>query len=558
MQPNQLDQDAVNLAKAIRQTESGGNFKAQGKSGEYGGYQFTEPTWNSYAKKHGVNASLKDATPEQQNEVAYKQIKEWKDAGYNVGQIASIWNSGKPDAYNDPSYKGVNKYGVAFDVPAYAKSVATTYQSIKSGGQPGIDANNPSAVEQPKEKTGLIQGIAQSVAQPFLKVLSSGNALLNSRNQEEYNRIQKEGSDFGYLGKATPVGAGFDVTKGVSENTKPLLSAAGTGAEIASYLTPVKGIKAAIGTGALMGGGSKLSETGNLMEAAKGATLGLALGAVGGTLSKVFDVLPKSLTETAFKGLTPEQASKVLADKSIGTIEGLTRQSQNSLSKYGKQVEDILKNTERRGSGNDSIRQTILDFPEYNSDKGVEKMLSKVKSLISSTATAGEERGTILNYIDKIKDGTATLFEKNKVRSAIDKATSGGYAKLAKALTPSAGHDLAISFANKLRNEVQSWVPETQPIFKEFTKEIAIQNAIKKAIKKKGGIIRWSDLIPFLAGSGVAGPLGGAGAVLAERAANNPAVQFGTAKLIQKSGKAITPVASRSGLLSGLSNSSNQ
>lgn len=142
----QLDPDVVNLAKAIRQTESGGNFQARGKSGEYGGYQYTQPTWDAYSKKYGVNVPLEQATPEQQNEVTYKQIKEWKDKGYNPGQIASMWNSGKPDAYLDTNYKGKNEHGVTYDVPTYAKSVATAYQTIKAGGAVNKDPNNPSAV----------------------------------------------------------------------------------------------------------------------------------------------------------------------------------------------------------------------------------------------------------------------------------------------------------------------------------------------------------------------------------------------------------------------------
>lgn len=162
----QLDPDAVNLAKAIRQTESGGNFTAQGKSGEYGGYQFTEPTWNAWSKKYGVNVPLQQATPEQQNEVAYKQIKEWKDAGNNVGNIASLWNSGKPDAYLDTNYKGTNSHGVAYDVPAYAKSVATAYQSLKAGNSVGVDQNNPSSVGTAYKppQPGFFQQASQDVA----------------------------------------------------------------------------------------------------------------------------------------------------------------------------------------------------------------------------------------------------------------------------------------------------------------------------------------------------------------------------------------------------------
>lgn len=150
-----LDPQAVNLAKAIRQTESGGNFQAKGKSGEYGAYQFTEPTWNSQSKKYGLNVPLAQATPEQQNEVAYKQIKEWKDKGHNVGEIASMWNAGEG---NSQAYlkgnSGTNKYGVKYDTGAYAKSVATAYQTLKNGGQAQIDPNNPSSTANSQSQEG--------------------------------------------------------------------------------------------------------------------------------------------------------------------------------------------------------------------------------------------------------------------------------------------------------------------------------------------------------------------------------------------------------------------
>lgn len=132
MQPQQLDPQVVNLAKAIRQVESGGNFQAVGQSKEKGGYQYTPDTWNAAAAKYGVNVPLEQATPQQQNEVTYKRIKEWKDSGKNVGQIASMWNAGegKPNAYQE-NWRGVNEYGVAYDTPAYAEKVAKAYQQIK-------------------------------------------------------------------------------------------------------------------------------------------------------------------------------------------------------------------------------------------------------------------------------------------------------------------------------------------------------------------------------------------------------------------------------------------
>jgi hypothetical protein len=135
-QNNQLDPQAVALAQAIRQTESGNDPTAQGKSGEYGAYQWTEPTWQKMSTAAGVNVPLAQATPEQQNEVAYKQIAQWKQQGYNVGQIASMWNAGEgaPNAY-ETGNKGTNAEGVPYDTSTYAENVANAYQTIKDDSQ---------------------------------------------------------------------------------------------------------------------------------------------------------------------------------------------------------------------------------------------------------------------------------------------------------------------------------------------------------------------------------------------------------------------------------------
>ena len=134
-----LDPAVVNLAKAIRKQESGGNYTLPGASGEYGAYQFTNDTWNGEAPKYGINVPLKEATPEQQNAVAYNQIKAWKDAGKDVTQIASMWNAGEgePDAYTGkfstgkPSI-GTNNFGFKYDVPSYVKAVTNNYLQFKN------------------------------------------------------------------------------------------------------------------------------------------------------------------------------------------------------------------------------------------------------------------------------------------------------------------------------------------------------------------------------------------------------------------------------------------
>ena len=122
-----LDQDVVNLAKAIRQVETG-NRQVSGASGELASrYQFMPATWKSSASKYlgDANAPL---TLENENKVAYLKILDWKKAGYNPAQIASMWNSGSPKWEGKV---GVNKQGVKYDVPKYVNSVYSIYKQNK-------------------------------------------------------------------------------------------------------------------------------------------------------------------------------------------------------------------------------------------------------------------------------------------------------------------------------------------------------------------------------------------------------------------------------------------
>lgn len=163
----QLDPEVVNLAKATRTIESGNNPTAQGKSGEYGYYQYEPDTWAQQSKFAGVDVPLKQATPQQQNQVWYTWAKAKKDAGNNIGQIASMQNAGdgEPNAYTgnfsdgSPSV-GTNNYNVKFDVPTYAKSIANEYQKIKQTSSQSngfvTQATLPQSTDQPSQNTGPV------------------------------------------------------------------------------------------------------------------------------------------------------------------------------------------------------------------------------------------------------------------------------------------------------------------------------------------------------------------------------------------------------------------
>lgn len=104
-----LDPKIVKVMRAIRQVESGGDFNAVGDNGEsHGAYQWNKNNYKNAAKQYlgDENAPM---TPENQNKVAYSQIKAYKDQGLQPEEIAARWNGAHKDeagsyTYNNPEY----------------------------------------------------------------------------------------------------------------------------------------------------------------------------------------------------------------------------------------------------------------------------------------------------------------------------------------------------------------------------------------------------------------------------------------------------------------------
>lgn len=263
MQPT-LDQDAVNLAKSIRQVESGGKFDASGKSGEHGAYQFMPDTWDAYSKEAGLNVPLKQATLEQQNEVAYKKIKQWKDKGYNPGQIASMWNAGpgKPNAYLEGN-KGVNEKGVSYDTAAYAKQVAEMYQTIKKGSSTKTPTQAPAQNQPPNQN--LIPPEEEKKTNALQKVLEFAFPILEKK---ERTPLQTAG-DVGLSALWFVPGIGGAASAG--------LRGLGMGAKAARTLGAV-GAGAATGYAADVSQGLSEGETTEALKPGFGTAAGAATG----------------------------------------------------------------------------------------------------------------------------------------------------------------------------------------------------------------------------------------------------------------------------------------
>lgn len=496
MNPEVLDQDAVNLAKAIRQTESGGNFTARGKSGEFGAYQYTKPTWEAYSKKYGINVNLEQATKEQQNEVTYRQIKEWKDSGYNPAQIASMWNSGKPDAYKDPQYRGVNQYGVPYDVPKYVDSVKQAYLAIKSGQDVGIDPQNPSAIgtqyQPPEEK------------KPFLR--KAAEFLFPVLEKKERTPLQWAGDiglsaltllpglgEFGLLGKGARAAKLATGAAKLAEGEKILEG----GSLLSKALTSTVGKGAALGYGADVG--TKLSEgktdVGEILTPGAGTAIGGALGVGGKILQKASELLPEWIVKR-FIPTKSEDVAKYALTKKLGNPRKMLVESEKMIDELGTKLGKVLKNPAKQyvqPSSLEIVNNVVKKFPNAAlSPQEIAENLKKIAPL---------QKG----LIDKFLSGAdLTLTELHTLNSAIGKAT---FKSVFDEPAMKAGKEIGNALYQEISSILKTAVPESVPLFDQLSLEYALNKALEKASKKPAFSLGLMELMGLM-GAGVPGAVG--------------------------------------------------
>ena len=146
------------------------------------------------------------------------------------------------------------------------------------------------------------------------------------------------------------------------------------------------------------------------------------------------------------------------------------------------------------------------------------------------------------DLVDSVLDGSANLKEQNQLRQTLDRAV---YPKFTDTPSLTANKQLAKTFTDALRANVQSTAPETQDVFANFSKEIDLNKALSAAQTKiqKGATVGLYDILSGAGGMASGGPLGGLGAIGLEKAARSPAVQIGAAKAIQ----GVVPLAQAAG-----------
>jgi len=423
-QPAPLDPQVVNLAKAIRQTESGGNYSATSKDGSYGAYQFLQSTWNNTAQKYGISASWKDATPEQQNAVAYNQIKEWKDAGHNVAQIASMWNAGQgnPNAYtgtfaNGKPAVGTNSAGVKYSVPDYAYKVANAYQTYKkqSGDTSGDTAyasggqDTPQAATPPQAPSvggflgnvassagNLLGGLGNAVMHPIDTVTnlastvagageSATNALgLTHVNNQDTQNFHNLVSTYGQKYGGSSIG---EVVHNIGHTlyTDPV----GAALDLSTVLD---------GAGAALGAAGKIADAGKVMTAEQAANLAKTTDFI----STANGIL-KSSDPAAIKALaTPGTMTKIAdAVKTAAQYTNPVAPVANAISGTFNKLSDLTQAIPRRIINNllpQLKNPETIDYATSNLKLGsVDSMITKSESSLDAYDTSIK---SILNHPD--------------------------------------------------------------------------------------------------------------------------------------------------------------
>lgn len=519
----QLDQDAVNLAKAIRQQESGGDFNAIGKSGEYGAYQFTEPTWKAYAKKHlGQDIPLSQATPEQQNEVAYKQIKEWKDADYNPGEIASMWNAGegRKSAYLEGN-TGTNKYGVHYDTVAYAKAVAENYQKIKSEF-----LNTQQAPEEPKKDflqkatdviTSIFPGkqVGETLGTAFVagKEALKGNTDIAEQIASTAPKPSQVLGDVaqGALMVGSSLPAGVKSVGVFGKEIPAIKTATGTLGKLA------QGTKIGTATGITQGMKEGNTATDTLKKGFEGAVGGSILSGVGIGINKLTQVLPKWLIP--FK-MSPEIAQYTLTKK-LGAPSRMLARSDNELETLGNKLGKTLSQSKYEGvtvPGRDIYSRIVSEMPDAQLTPDeliseITKVAKLKKGLVNKLFTP---EGLSLPELQRLNSEIGN----NTYKTVFDTPETKAGKKIGNAVYHAIG-DAIRSIANE---------DKVNQIYDNMSKEYLLNNSIKRFVSKTGGrtAISLNDLISF--------DVGGLPLAATRRVVSSPTAQLKTAGLIKSLG----------------------
>lgn len=369
------------------------------------------------------------------------------------------------------------------------------------------------SVLDPIAKLGAEAG--QALATPIVKTVEAFQSS-EKKAQTEKNFQSASNKSIGSVPiLGTPVKA---------QNKVTARDVAGQAIQAAATFAPGASAGASLGRKVLAGAatgygfdvGQKLEDSSKTLKQAAtpgvGTVVGGAIPLASAGISSITKNLPKWFVQKALPKLNPENTDIVLNQTHLGSIKSMAQESEKAVSSYGKAIDEVLSKPQYKdavGNGAQAIGDTLSQFA--NADLTEKKVVGILKQVAPAQKT----------LIDKVANGTATLAEKNTLRSTIDQAI---YPKFTDTPSLTFNKKIGKAFTDSLRSEVQKNAPETGAIFKFFSKEINLRNALKAAQAKivKGAPVGLYDLMGYAAGH-IPGVIG-------EKAARSPAVLTAAAK----------------------------
>lgn len=392
-----MDQDVINLAKAIREKESGGNFDAVGDAGtSKGGYQWQPETWKEHSKK--TFGKVVEMTPDNQNAVAYKTIKTWKDQGLNPAQIAAKWNSGSHVGWENK--RGYNaKIGLKYDVPAYVADVTARYQRIK-GETISAQSQPEIPVEQPKKP--LIERVAGGLDSVFgggkigefigTKIAKNSKSGQELAQQEQSGQVP-EGTTDETFKTPSALQIGGDVLK-VGTTFMPVGRSASAVTKVAGKVLPKATAKFVgnVGTGAATGAMLDVAE--NLrdekpLELGTGTVVGAAIPAIGPLL----------------------KGAGIIGREALGMTTGTSRKTleefQGAIARGGESAKAATQAMRGKISADDIVTEAGDALDQIIKQRG-DEYSSRLATLKTSTKTF--EKTPIIEKFNKMLDDFGVTF----------------------------------------------------------------------------------------------------------------------------------------------------
>jgi hypothetical protein len=402
--PSTLDSAVVKVMQSIRNVESQGNYNAVGDNGSsMGAYQWNngkdpvEPgqtpiNWQNAAKQFLGSADA-PMTPENQNYVAYSQIKAYKDQGLTPNSIDALWNGARPDPQNPGQFVHINPQR------------ATEFQNALTNIVNGTPQNNPTQPYQAPDpqhtQNPSLLGFGENAIQSGANFLgNTANALIHpiqtvqnigsmaagglqelggqtNDNTAKWDALtnyfkQRYGSvdAFSKSAYTDPIGVLADASAvlGVGGAAAKLVGKAG---ELASTASAADSASAALNTGIrTMAGDQAIGNAFTRGASAVSDTLGGAAMGVNpltpvikgaGKLANATGLISSELG-SQLTGLEPQTIDQVIANPSAFTPEQIANSSRMSVAQdVETALQQKIATLDETGAGYGAVRENAAN-----------------------------------------------------------------------------------------------------------------------------------------------------------------------------------------------------